>query len=306
MLIGTFHQAYVSIGSQRICANYHPGGEVDSKTAVKTPKRDIPYHVRMDTPLLELRNATVVRDGRAILDIEHLVLHEGEHVAILGPNGSGKSTLVGLLTRDVRPLYRDDGPGVLLRGRVLWDLMETRRFLGVVSDALQEDYDRRVNVRDAVLSGYFGSIGLYRDSELTGEMRERAGELMELLGISAFADRTMDTLSTGEARRALIARALVHEPAALVLDEPCDGLDPRATWSFLRTLRSIATPARALVLVTHHVSDIIPEVSRVILLREGRVFADGPKDEIMTSEKLSEMFGFPAALEERDGSYRIW
>lgn len=260
----------------------------------------------MNTPLLELRNATVLRDGCAILDVDHLVLHEGEHVAILGPNGSGKSTLVGLLTRDVRPLYRDDGPSVLLRGRALWDLMETRRFLGVVSDALQEDYDRRVSVRDAVLSGYFGSIGLYRDSELTGEMRARAGELLELLGISAFADRTMDTLSTGEARRALIARALVHEPAALVLDEPCDGLDPRATWSFLRTLRSLATPTRALVLVTHHVSDIVPEISRVIMLREGRVFADGPKDDVMTSERLSELFGFPASLEKRDGSYRIW
>ncbi len=179
----------------------------------------------MDTPLLELRNATVVRDGRAILDIDGLVLREGEHVAILGPNGSGKSTLVGLLTRDVRPLFRDDGPSVLLRGRALWDLMETRRFLGVVSNVLQEDYDRRVSVSDAVLSGYFGSIGLYRDHELTPAMRERAGELLELLGIATYAERTMDTLSTGEARRALIARSLVHDPAALVLDEPCDGLD---------------------------------------------------------------------------------
>jgi len=266
----------------------------------------IPYHVLMDTPLLELRNATVVRDGRTILDVDHLVLHEGEHVALLGPNGSGKSTLVGLLTRDIRPLYRDDGPSVLLRGRALWDLMETRRFLGVVSNALQDDYDRRVSVRDAVLSGYFGSIGLYREGELTSGMRTRAGELLELLGIAAFAERTMDTLSTGEARRALIARALVHDPAALVLDEPCDGLDPHATWSFLRTLRSLATPERSLVLVTHHVDDIVPEVSRVIMLREGRVFADGPKRDVMTSERLSELFGFPATLEERDGTYRIW
>jgi len=266
----------------------------------------IPYHMRMDTPLLELRNATVVRDGRSILDIDRLVLNEGEHVAILGPNGSGKSTLVGLLTRDVRPLYRDDGPTVLLRGRELWDLMETRRFLGVVSNALQDDYDRRVSVRDTVLSGFFGSIGLYRGDELTPSMRERAGALLEMLGIAAFAERTMDTLSTGEARRALIARALVHDPAALVLDEPCDGLDPHATWSFLRTLRGLATPERSLVLVTHHVDDIVPEVSRVIMLRDGRIVADGPKSEVMTSARLSELFGFPAQLEERGGIYRIW
>jgi len=260
----------------------------------------------MQTPLLELHNATVVRDGRTILQVDHLVLNEGEHVAILGPNGSGKSTLVGMLTRDVRPIYRPEGPCVLLRGRALWDLMEARRLLGVVSSVLQEEYDRRVTVRDTVLSGYFGSVGLYREHELTAAMRARAEDLMELLGISAYGMRTMDTLSTGEARRALIARALVHDPAALVLDEPCDGLDPHATWSFLRTLRELATPTRSLLLVTHHVDDIVPQVSRVIMLRDGRIVADGPKDEVMTSERISALFGFPATLEERDGVYRLW
>jgi iron complex transport system ATP-binding protein len=260
----------------------------------------------MDTPLLELRNAVVVRDGRTILEIDHLVLREGEHVAIIGPNGSGKSTLVALLTRDVRPLFRDDGASVVLRGQALWELAETRRLLGVVSDSLQEAYDRRVSVRDTVLSGFFGSIGLYRERELTPAMRDRAEKLLGELGIAAYAERTMDTLSTGEARRALIARALVHDPGALVLDEPCDGLDPQATWSFLRTLRLLATPECALVLVTHHVDDIVPEVSRVIMLREGRVFADGPKREVMTSERLSALFGFPAHIEERDGTYHLW
>ncbi len=260
----------------------------------------------MTIPLLELRNATVLRDGHTILQIDHLVLNEGEHVAILGPNGSGKSTLVGLLTRDVRPVYRPESPCVLLRGRALWNLMEARRLLGVVSNVLQEEYDRRVTVRDAVLSGYFGSIGLYRDPELTETMRARAEELLVLLGVSANAERTMDTLSTGEARRALIARALVHDPAALVLDEPCDGLDPHATWSFLKTLRELATPTRSLLLVTHHVDDIIPQVSRVIMLRDGRIVADGPKDKVMTSERISTLFGFPATLEERDGVYRLW
>ena len=264
------------------------------------------YDVTMDTPLLELRHATVVRDGRSILEIDHLVLNEGEHVAILGPNGSGKSTFIGLLTRDVRPLYRPEGPCVLFRGRELWELAETRRLLGVVSTALQESYDRRVSVSDTVLSGYFGSVGLYREAELTPAMHARAEELMELLGVSAKAGRTMDTLSSGEARRTLIARALVHDPAALVLDEPCNGLDPSATWGFLRTLRGLATPMRSLVLVTHHVEDIVPEVSRIIMLKDGRIVADGPKREVMTSERLSALFDFPATIEERDGAYRLW
>ena len=256
-------------------------------------------------PLLELRNATVVRDGRTILHVDHLQIGTGEHVAILGPNGSGKSTLIGLLTRDVRPLHTEE-PSVLLAGRRRWDLLEARRLFGVVSDALQDDYDRRVTVRDVVLSGYFGSIGLYRDAEVTPAMREHASALIGELEISALAGRTMNTLSTGEARRALIARALVHDPDTLVLDEPCDGLDPHATWTFLRTLRKLASPGRGLVLVTHHVDDIVPEVTRVIMLRDGRVVADGPKREMMTSKRLSELFDFPATLDERDDHYRLW
>lgn len=260
----------------------------------------------MNTPLLSLRQATVVRDGRSILHIDDLAIDAGEHVAILGPNGSGKSTLVGLLTRDVRPLARGDGPSVLLAGRERWDLMEARRLLGVVSNALQEDYPDDVSVSDVVLSGFFGSVGLYRSTPVTSSMRERASELQLQLGIAGLASRTFGTLSTGEARRALIARALLNDPATLVLDEPCDGLDPCATWSFLSTLRSLATPERGLVLVTHHVDDVIPEVERVIMLRDGRVMADGGKQELMTSGRLSALFGFPARIEERHGVYRLW
>jgi len=260
----------------------------------------------MKPPLLQLRNATVVRDRRTILHVDDLAIGAGEHVAILGPNGSGKSTLVGLLTRDVRPLARDDGPSVLLAGRERWDLMEVRRLLGVVSNALQEDYADDVSAHDVALSGFFGSIGLYRSTPVASPMRERATVILTELGIAELASRRFGTLSTGEARRALIARALVSEPATLVLDEPCDGLDPSATWGFLRTLRTLATPERGLVLVTHHVDDIIPEIDRVIMLRDGRVIADGEKAELMTSERLSALFGFPARVEERDGVYRLW
>jgi len=184
--------------------------------------------------------------------------------------------------------------------------MEVRRLLGVVSNALQEDYADDVSAHDVALSGFFGSIGLYRSTPVTSPMRERATALLTELGIAELASRRFGTLSTGEARRALIARALVSEPATLVLDEPCDGLDPHATWSFLRALRTLATPERGLLLVTHHVDDIIPEIERVIMLRDGRVIADGKKAALMTSERLSSLFGFPARVEERDGVYRLW
>lgn len=254
--------------------------------------------------LIQLRDAEVVRDGRTILHVDSLVFREGEHVAILGPNGAGKSTLIGLLTRDLRPLVRDKPP-VLLRGQARWDLFEARRVFGVVSDALQDDYRLRVTVRDVVLSGFFGSVGLYRAGEITTAMKARADELLEYLGITALANRTMDTLSTGEARRALIGRALVHDPALLVLDEPTHGLDPSGTYHFLALLRQLAERC-ALVIVTHHVSDIVPEVERVVMLKSGRVFRDGPKAELLTGAALGDLYGIPAEVEEREGWYRLW
>lgn len=258
-------------------------------------------------PLLELRDCVVVREGRAILSVGDLTLRSGEHVAILGPNGAGKSTLIRLLTRDVRPLAHDDGsPAVLLLGRERWDLLEARSIMGLVSGALQESYAVGVTVRDAVTSGFFGSVGLYRHQTVTNAMRATAGDLIDLLGIAHIADRAMDTLSTGEARRAIIARALVHDPAVLVLDEPTDGLDPNAQWHVLRAVSDIARAGHAVVLVTHHVSDIVPEVTRIVMLKDGGILRDGPKEELLTGEAISALFDIPATIEERGGWYRLW
>jgi iron complex transport system ATP-binding protein len=258
-------------------------------------------------PLLQLRDCVVVRDGRAILSVDELTLSAGEQVAVLGPNGAGKSTLIRLLTRDVRPLAHDDGSAaVLLLGRERWDLLDARRNMGIVSGALQETYAVNVTVRDAVVSGFFGSVGLYRHQQVTAAMLSKTDELLALLGIERLAGRTMDTLSTGEARRALIARALVHDPAVLVLDEPTDGLDPHAQWHVLHAVSDIARAGHAVVLVTHHVSDIVPEVTRIVMLKDGRVLHDGGKRELLTSEAMAELFDIPANIEERDGWYRLW
>jgi iron complex transport system ATP-binding protein len=263
-----------------------------------------------DTPLLELTAARVVRGRRTILDVDHFALWPGERVAILGPNGAGKSTLVGLLTRDIRPLAPQDPdspPPVRLAGRSLWNLFDARRLLGVVSASLQSTYDLPVTVRDTVLSGFFGSIGLRQTHRPTAEQIARADELLAEVGATELADRRLDTLSTGEARRALVARALVNDPPVLVLDEPCDGLDPAMTWRFLETaVRPLARSGRTLLLVTHHVDDIVPEVDRVVLLANGRMVADGLKSEILTAERLSELYGFEAKLEQHSGWYRLW
>jgi iron complex transport system ATP-binding protein len=260
-----------------------------------------------EPPLLRLADCVVVRDGRAILTVDSLTLRAGEHVAVLGPNGAGKSTLIRLLTRDVRPLAHEDGSAaVTLLGRERWAIAEARRVMGVVSNALQDDYMVAVTVRDTVTSGFFGSIGLYRHQVVTQEMLDRTDELLELLGISHVAERTMDTLSTGEARRALIARALVHDPAVLVLDEPTDGLDPAGQYHVLRAVSAVARAGHTIVLVTHHVSDIVPEVTRIVTLRDGRILHDGAKADLLADGPITELFGIPAHLEERDGWYRLW
>jgi len=256
-------------------------------------------------PLLELVDARVVRNGRTILAIERLILNAGEHVAILGPNGSGKSTLVGMLTRDVRPLATENAP-VRLLGQERWDLFEARKLLGVVSADLQSHTIPGVTVHDLALSGFFGSLGIFRSQQPTPEMSERVDDLLERLGIEQLANRRVDTLSTGEARRALVARALVHDPPVLVLDEPSDGLDLSAAYLLRQTLRDLAGDGRSLVLVTHHIDDVLPEVERVILLDRGRVIADGPKRDVLNAEALAGLYGIPIRLEERDGWFRIW
>jgi iron complex transport system ATP-binding protein len=265
----------------------------------------VAYHVHVTAPLIEIRDATVVRDGRLLLSVERFSLAPGERIAVLGPNGAGKSTLVRLLTRDVLPVHTPT-TAVLVNGDPRLPLFEVRALLGIVSDELQSDYDRAVQVEDVVLSGFFGSIGLYRGRDVTAEMRQAAIRAMQDMGVDRLARRTIDTLSTGEARRTLIARALVSDPAALVLDEPCHGLDPGAAWHFRQVLRRLARADRALVLVTHHVEDIVPEIDRVVLMKGGRVVADGPKRDVLTSARLSDLFGCPLEVEERNGAYRIW
>jgi len=259
------------------------------------------------TELLSVRDATVVRDGTTILHAGEFVIRAGEHLAILGPNGAGKSTLIGLLTRDIMPLWRDPYP-VLFQGEPRIELLEARKLLGVVSSSWQQTVRAHLSVHDVVLGGRFGALGIPPHlCASVGEADEAAARraLVEL-GIAELADRDMVTLSTGEARRALIARALVHDPAVLVLDEPCAGLDPTAAWHLRAAMRDLAQSGRTLVLVTHHIEDVVRQIGRVVLMRDARIVADGDKTDLLTSERLSELFDVSLSIEQRDGEYRLW
>lgn len=275
-------------------------------------------------PLLSLRHATVVKGRQQrILDDISLTIPEGEHTAILGPNGSGKSSLLKLITREYYPLAprsRDERaaaaesfqPGgnvapVAIFGRERWDVFALRSLLGIVSADLLQSMSTSTHSGlvglDAVLSGFFASLGLFRHQEVTPAMRERAHYALHRMDAEYLAPKPLTEMSTGEARRVLIARALVHEPRALLLDEPSSGLDLLAASRLLETLRQIARSGTTLLLVTHHLTEILPEIERVVLISRGRIAADGPKQATLTAVNLTELFGAPIQLQQRASGY---
>ena len=257
-------------------------------------------------PLLKIVNATVVKNGTRVLDDLSLEIASGEHTAIFGPNGSGKSSLIKLITRQYYPLAKPSGePSVSIFGRVRWDIFSLRKQLGIVSADVQQGFvsDLDLTGRDVVLSGFFAGHGLAAHHCVTPHMEARAEAALELAQAAFLGDKPMAWMSTGEARRILIARALGPDPKALLLDEPTAGLDLSARRRFLETLRGIAGAGKTTLLVTHHAEEIFPEIGRVILLRQGKVFRDGPTADVLTSANLSALFGEAIQVRCRGGVY---
>ena len=258
-----------------------------------------------DVALLEIDQASVMQGDRLVLDRLSLRIAARQHTAILGANGSGKSTLVKLVARQLYPLACSDGSGaVRIFGRDRWPVSELRSLLGIVSPAVQLDYtsDTPVEVFDAVVSGFFAARGVARSHHVTDAMRERAREALAHVDAMHLVGRPMASLSTGEARRVLIARALVHRPRALLLDEPCAGLDMASRRHFLESLRELARTGTTLLLVTHHVEEILPEIDHVVLLRDGQMLKQGNKADTLTDAALSATFGMPVQV-SRHGDY---
>ncbi|WP_213948844.1 ATP-binding cassette domain-containing protein [Luteibacter sp. dw_328] len=255
--------------------------------------------------LLSIDRATVLREDRRLLDALSLSIAPGQHTAILGPNGSGKSTLVKLVERRLYPIVHADGsPVVRVFGRDRWSVAELRSLLGVVSSDLRREFEAsNEQALNAVLSGFFASMTLCLDHIVDEAMRHRAAEALARVGAVHLAERDVSTLSTGEARRVLIARALVHRPRALLLDEPCAGLDPGTRRRFLDLLSELAREGTTLLLVTHHVEEIVPEIGHVVMLREGRLFDQGPKERLLADDRLSELFGWEMEVERGNGFY---
>jgi iron complex transport system ATP-binding protein len=255
-------------------------------------------------PLLTFEHVTVHRNGRTALDDVSLSIGAGEHVAIVGPNGSGKSTFIKTITRELYPLARPEC-AVRLLGRERWNVADLRAHLGLVSNDLVAACTRELTGRDVVLSGFFSSIGLWPHHAITPDMEETAAAVLERLEVPHLASRFVNEMSSGEAKRVLIGRALVHNPETLLFDEPSNSLDFHAQFELRELFRKLARSGTGLLLVTHHLPDIVPEIERVLLLKDGRVFRDGAKEEVLTAPILSELFNLRVDLVHRDGYFHL-
>jgi iron complex transport system ATP-binding protein len=269
-----------------------------------------------DVPLLRIREASVRKGAgrsRTILDSLSLEILQGEHTAVLGPNGSGKSSLIKLITQEYRPLLAgSQRPIVQIFGRDRWEVSELRSLMGIVSSDLHHAFTdgagsgRALHGLDVVVSGFFASQVVQSHHDVTRLMWQRGEEALAMMEASHLTAKPMREMSTGEARRVLIARALVSDPPALLLDEPTAGLDLVARHRFLETVRGLTRRGKTIIFVTHQLHEIIPEVKRVVLLRQGTVFLDGPKQEILTDANLSAAFGASLQVDStRSGCYTV-
>jgi len=256
-------------------------------------------------PLLDFHNLRVMRGPKIALDDFSLRIGADEHVAILGPNGCGKSTLIKTITRECYPVAREDS-GMKLLGQESWDVFKLREQMGIVSNDLMLSVTGEATGRDVVLSGFFSSTAIWPNHTVDREKIKLADVALAELKISHLAERPVCEMSSGEARRVLIARALVHKPGALLFDEPCNSLDLSAQQSLRQTMRELANSGTAIILVTHELADIVPEIQRVVLMSGGRVVADGAKEEILQVERLTALFGVNVEMTQRDGHYHLW
>lgn len=262
-------------------------------------------------PVLKLQHVNVARGESVVLHDVNLTIEPGEHIALLGPNGCGKSTLLKTMTKELYPLA-DDRTKVEIFGKERWDLVELRQRLGIVQNDLPGKPFLRTTGREAVLTGFFSASTLWPNLVVTPEMEARADHVMEQTASTHLCGKVFGEMSAGQQRRILIGRALAASGAAagnqatLLLDEPSNALDLAAQKELRELMSSLAALGTTMLLITHHIADIIPEMRRIVLMRDGRIVGDGAREELLTAETLTGLFGTPVHLTEIDGRYHAW
>jgi len=262
-------------------------------------------HKDSDQTILDLKNVSVFRGVNQVFDHLSLQLYKNENTAILGPNGSGKTTLLKLITRELMPVVRPDSH-CLLFGQSRMTLWDLRKRIGLVSQDFQNDYRSLATGEEVVLSAFFGAVGIHGHHEVTAAMRKQTHSILSQLGIQELANRAYLQMSTGQQRRLLLARALIHKPEVLIFDEPTSSLDLRASLQLIRDMRDLTQQGTTLILVTHHINEVIPEITRTVFLQNGKIIADEDKQVLLNDRSISDLYGVNVKLQQENGYYQAY
>lgn len=262
----------------------------------------------MQKPIVFFDNVELRYETIPVLKNISLSIEEGEHCVILGANGSGKSSLIKLINCELYPSYKDEPFTREILGHERWVVSELRKHLGVVTNDLHSRFafeSGYLSGFETVLSGFYGTIGVFDHLEITNEQKEAAHAAMERLEIGFLREKRVDQMSTGELRKCIVARSLVHPIKAILLDEPTVGLDIKAQLDFIEMMRTLARSGTTVILVTHHIEEVFEEIQKAVLIKEGRLYASGEKNEVLNSTNLSAVFNTPLDIRNEQGRYSI-
>lgn len=259
--------------------------------------------------IIDFVNVSLRYDEQNIaLDDISLSIKEGEHTVILGPNGGGKSTLIKLISCELYPSITQKRSKREIFGQDRWEVAKLRENFGIVTNDLHNSFAflaPELSAIEVVVSGFFSTIGLFDHQNIDESHTKKALKALSRVGMSEFYDKKVSQMSTGQLRRTLVARALVHPIKALLLDEPSVGLDLKAQKDFITMVEELAKSGVSIILVTHHIEEIFSKISRVIMLRDGKIMADGKKDEVLNEKNLSKLFGMDTKVVKNGNRYTL-
>lgn len=256
--------------------------------------------------IIHFEHINVAYEDQNVLHDINLSIKEGQHTVILGANGSGKSTLLKLFSNDIYPRYSDSMRKEVF-GKSVWDIWELKKHLGIITNDLHYQFSERspdLSGFEVVLSGFFSSFHLYEHQGFELKHTAKVEEVLAFLEITHLRDKRISEMSTGELRKCIIARSLVHNPKAMILDEPTVGLDIKAQLGFVELLRKIAQE-RTIILVTHHLEEVFEEISHVVLIKQGSIVAQGLKENLLSDAHLSNVFDVPLRVQCEKGRYFV-
>ncbi|MEC9416052.1 MAG: ATP-binding cassette domain-containing protein [Pseudomonadota bacterium] len=254
--------------------------------------------------LFEAHKVDLYRGTKRVFSNLNLTIHNNESVAIFGPNGAGKTTLLKAINREIYPATKNDS-WIKILGKKVWNVWQLRSKIGIVSDDLLLAYNRNTIGRDVILSGFYSSVGVQGilQEQITKEQIEKTRNIMHDLDITDFAKKPLHKMSMGQQKRYLLARALVHNPQTILLDEPTTGLDLAGTFKYLEILTQLKNERCNIILISHNLLEITEIIDRVILLSNGKIIADGNKTDVISEENLSIAFDMKIGLKKIDGNY---